>query len=191
MSRSASTELSGAVFGNLGHVVVDNLPLATVAFVTMRIDSTMLGHSRDRIISLWPRLEPLVRAPFNVQREHLLSSSFRRLDLAGKQIGDPGICLLSDALAVGALASLQELGLGGNQIGDPGMDALAKACAGGALPQLQELYLMYNQIGDAGVTALAEAFGRGALPKCTYLELSGNPASDEAKSAVANAALKR
>ena len=41
--------------------------------------------------------------------------------------------VFSQAIAAGALGSLEQLGLDGNKIGDEGMMALASVIAGGAL----------------------------------------------------------
>ena len=77
---------------------------------------------------------------------------------------------LSEALASGALASLEELHLQENEIGDAGCTALAEACGRGALANLSELCLYGNQIGHMGRTALAEALGMWAVHDIPIIE---------------------
>ena len=91
------------------------------------------------------------------------------------QWGDADAAALGEALASGALRSLEHLSLSGNGIGDEGAAALGEALASGALPSLEVLNLSYNGIGDVGMAALAAAVASGAAPKLEAVYLDGNP----------------
>jgi hypothetical protein len=74
--------------------------------------------------------------------------------------GDEEVAELCELLPL--CASVKRLSLGDNAIGNAGAAALADAIAGGALPTLERLLLKGNPIGEMGQAALAAAIRGGS-----------------------------
>ena len=178
------------VFREFDQAIVNHLGLSDLVYVGLRIKS-LSAAARDRITKLWPLLNPLLSAPFNLTRRDLLQQT--HLDLGDRGLGALGAQTLAAAMAIGALSQCIFLRLDENKIGGAGIIALASACVSGALPQCRVLSLFQNRIGDAGITALAQAItpvsegGSGALPQCTHLELGRNRIGDAGITALAQA----
>lgn len=170
---------------DLGRLIVSFLPLSEIALVACRVDWSLHAAAREHIASVWPRLEPLLEAPFCLSPlDILLGEDF---DLYDKGLSHKDVETLFSAIAIGALASCRRLYLEQNQIGDAGIEALAKAAACGALPKLVDLRLYGNQIGDIGMEALAQAAATGAMANCQTLDLQLNQIGDSGVEAFAKA----
>eukprot|EP00567_Pseudictyota_dubia_P000348 CAMPEP_0197464702 /NCGR_PEP_ID=MMETSP1175-20131217/64157_1 /TAXON_ID=1003142 /ORGANISM="Triceratium dubium, Strain CCMP147" /LENGTH=365 /DNA_ID=CAMNT_0043000687 /DNA_START=135 /DNA_END=1232 /DNA_ORIENTATION=+ len=116
-----------------------------------------------------------------VRRLRENDSSFTRLNLWNKRIGDEGVSVLADALRVNT--SLKVLVLGGNSIGDEGVSVLADALR--VNTSLEKLHLSGNSISDEGVSVLADALTVNT--SLTKLDLWGNNFGDEGVSVLADA----
>jgi Leucine-rich repeat (LRR) protein len=184
------------VLRELGHIIVGLLPLRNIVFGTFRVDRHLHSLSLARVAELWPRLAPLLVAPFLLSRQDLLPLQRLRLETAhlpngAYRIGDP-VKKLSSAIAIGALPNLTKLQLL-HRVGDDGIISLSNAIKPttgnpmGALPQLEELDLNTIGIGDVGMQAFASAIANGALPNLEILDLRNNQISDPGMASLSDA----
>ena len=176
------------VLRELGHIIVGLLPLRNIVLGTFRVDRHLHRLSQARVAELWPRLAPLLVAPFLLSRQDLLLLRHLRLPSAqlrngAYRIGDP-IKKLSSAIVIGALPNLTNLLLFSQRIGHDEIISLSNAIKPttgnpmGALPQLEQLDLSTNRIGDVGMQAFASAIANGALQNLKELNLYRNNISD-------------
>ena len=142
IARQAST-----VFRELGHLIVGHLPLVDLALI-MAVDSAFREKARARVAELLPKLSHLLISPFNLKKRDLF---MRVLSLDYKNIGDGGVSVLADAIACGALGSLQTLSLKHNQIGDEGAKALAPVIYGSA--SVTSVRALVGVVGVDGIDA--------------------------------------
>jgi len=169
----------------LVQLIVSGLQLADVALVALQVNRSFREAARGRVTTLWPKVSPLLAAPFNLKRHDLLGMD--HLDLGFKKIGGADCTALAEACAIGALPALATLALDDNQISDGGLIALADSFAKGALPALATLDLNVNQIGDEGMMALADACAKEGLAQCHRLELWSNKIGDQGMAVLADA----
>jgi Ran GTPase-activating protein (RanGAP) involved in mRNA processing and transport len=94
----------------------------------------------------------------------------QQLDLRLCELGDQGISILANALAI-RNASTLELDLCSNDITSMGVRALVDDNVE-AVKTLAKLCLKHNTIGSEGATILADALGRNAMPILKQLDLS-------------------
>lgn len=109
----------------------------------------------------------------------------KRLWLADNDIGAAGMADLSSVFAY--LPQLQVLDVAGNNIGGPGVVALARAFRIGSLPNLQLLWLGENLIDDTGCVALADALSNKPLIHLEGLNIQANRIGEEGLEALAGA----
>jgi Ran GTPase-activating protein (RanGAP) involved in mRNA processing and transport len=97
------------------------------------------------------------------------NTALQQLDLHDCGLGDQGISILANALAV-RNASILELDLRRNKITSVGVRVLVDDNAE-AVETLAKLYLAYNPVKNEGATILANALGRNDMPDLTRLYL--------------------
>jgi Ran GTPase-activating protein (RanGAP) involved in mRNA processing and transport len=90
------------------------------------------------------------------------NTTLQQLGLSGCGLGDQGVSVLVNALAI-RNTSLLELNLGGNEITSVGIHALVDDNVE-SMRTLTKLCLGYNSIGSEGATIMAGALGRNAIP---------------------------
>jgi hypothetical protein len=96
------------------------------------------------------------------------NTALQQLYLRGCGLGDQGIAVLANALAIRKAAML-ELDLRVNEITSVGVRSLVDNVE--AVKTLTKLYLTGNPIGSEGATVLADAFGRNVMPALKRLNL--------------------
>jgi Ran GTPase-activating protein (RanGAP) involved in mRNA processing and transport len=97
------------------------------------------------------------------------NTTLQQLDLGACRLGDQGISLLANALAIRNDSPL-ELDLRHNEITSVGLHALVDDNVE-ALKTLTKLCLLRNYVRSEGATILVDALGRNAMPNLKQLDL--------------------
>jgi Ran GTPase-activating protein (RanGAP) involved in mRNA processing and transport len=105
------------------------------------------------------------------------NTTLQQLELQDCKLGDQGISLLANALAIRSGSTL-ELRLYNNEITSVGVHALVDDNVD-AVKTLAKLCLTYNSIRSEGATILADALGRNAMPNLKRLYLGGCHIGDD------------
>ena len=135
-------------------LIAEGLKLRDVLSYT-RVGKQLRDAGRRRLDKIEVICRPLGLGPFYiVTRVH---PRWRSLHLCNSGIDATAMAAFSEAVAEGALDTMEHLFLSDNLIGDAGMEAFASACGRGALPALQTLHLGSNPASEAAQQAAKDA----------------------------------